>query len=205
MNNTKRNPCEEFSNKMWLYVDKSLEEKEMNFWNVHLESCEICKKLLNESLGATNSYDSIPLEDLPGRDYQRLINKAAARAVINNNSTRTVEIPERRSLLEIIGIYRLTFGGAVVVGALIFFLITFIKDPKIPEINNEIPKRLLSWDNEKVSERLSDIEDQIISLKIDDWDIYLVKSNRKEKWSNAVRSIKKQIRKMKKQADSPAM
>lgn len=205
MNNTKRNPCEEFSNKMWLYVDKSLEEKEMTFWNVHLESCEICKKLLNESLGATNSYDSIPLEDLTDRDYQRLINKTAARAVINNNSTRTVEIPERRSLLEIIGIYRLTFGGAVVVGALIFFLITFIKDPKIPEINNEIPKRLLSWDNEKVSERLSDIEDQIISLKIDDWDIYLVKSNRKEKWSNAVRSIKKQIRKMKKQADSPAM
>jgi len=37
MNNTKRNPCEEFSNKMWLYVDKSLEEKEMNCWDDHLK------------------------------------------------------------------------------------------------------------------------------------------------------------------------
>ncbi|MEJ2495153.1 MAG: hypothetical protein P8Y79_12580 [Ignavibacteriaceae bacterium] len=52
---------------------------------------------------------------------------------------------------------------------------------------------------------MSNIEDQIISLKTDDWDIYLVKKNRKEKWDNEVRSIQKQIRKMRKQADSPAM
>jgi hypothetical protein len=206
MNRIKRNPCEEFNNQMWLYVDKLLNKKEMLIWSNHLENCETCNKLLSDSLEAINSYDGIPLEDLSDRDYQRLINKAVTNTITNTNNTiKTIKIPERRSLLEIIGIYRLTFGGAVVVGALIFLLITFIKDPKIPRINNEIPRHFLSWDNERVSERLSNIEDQIISLKIDDWDIYLIKDNRKEKWSNEVRSIQKQIRKMKKQADSPAM
>ena len=108
-------------------------------------------------------------------------------------------------MLDIIGIYRLTFGGAIVVGAIVFLLITFLNNPKIPEINKGISSHLLSWDNENVSEQLSNIEDQIISLKTDDWDIYLVKKNRKEKWDNEVRSIQKQIRKMRKQADSPAM
>lgn len=204
MNNIKRNTCEQFNHQMWLYIDESLNKKEMLFWDNHLKVCETCRKLLSESLDAINSYDGIPLEDLPERDYQRLINKAA-KNTITNNSVRTIKIPERRSLLEIIGVYRLTFGCAVVVGALVFLLITFIKDPKIPRINNEIPRHFLSWDNERLSERLSNIEDQIISLKIDDWDIYLIKDNRKEKWSNEVRSIQKQIRKMKKQADSPAM
>ena len=204
MNRIKPNSCEEFNNQMWLYVDKLLNKKEMLFWSNHLENCETCNKLLSDSLEVINSYDGIPLEDLSDRDYQRLINKAMTNT-ITNNTIKTINIPERRSLLEIIGIYRLTFGGAVVVGALIFLLITFIKDSKIPRINNEIPRHFLSWDNERVSERLSNIEDQIISLKIDDWDIYLIKDNRKEKWSNEVRSIQKQIRKMKKQADSPAM
>lgn len=205
MNNIKREPCDRFSDKVWLYVEKSLDDKNMLFWKNHLENCERCIKLLEESLGVINSYKKIPLEDLPDKDFQRMIINTTLNLAAKNNSRKTVKIPERRSLLEIIGIYRLTFGGAIVVGAIIFLLITFIKDPKIHSINDEIPRHLLSWDNKNISERLSNIEDQIISLKIDDWDIYLIKDNRKEKWSNEVRSIRKQIRKMKKQADSPAM
>ncbi len=205
MNNLKREPCDRFNDKVWLYIEKSLDDKEMLFWENHLANCEACTALLNESLEVTNLYEKIPLEDLPDRDFQRIINNATFSLTAKNNSLKNIIIPERRSLLDIIGIYRLTFGGAIVVGAIIFLLITFLNNPKIPAINKEISSHLLSWDNENVSEQLSKIEDQIISLKTDDWDIYLVKKNRKEKWDNAVRSIQKQIRKMRKQADSPAM
>jgi len=205
MNNLKREPCDRFNDKVWLYIEKSLDDKEMLFWENHLANCEACTALLNESLEVTNLYEKIPLEDLPDRDFQRIINNATFSLAAKNNSLKNIIIPERRSLLDIIGIYRLTFGGAIVVGAIIFLLITFLNNPKIPAINKEISSHLLSWDNENVSEQLSKIEDQIISLKTDDWDIYLVKKNRKEKWDNAVRSIQKQIRKMRKQADSPAM
>jgi len=205
MNNIKREPCDRFSDKVWLFIEKSLSDKDMLFWEKHLENCEVCTILLNESLEVTNIYEKIPVEDMPDRDFQRMINNAIQSEIVVDNSRKTMKIPERRSLLDMIGIYRLTFGGAIVVGAIVFLLITFLNDPKIPEINKGISSHLLSWDNENVSEQLSNIEDQIISLKTDDWDIYLVKKNRKEKWDNEVRSIQKQIRKMRKQADSPAM
>lgn len=205
MNNIKREPCDRFSDKVWLFIEKSLSDKDMLFWEKHLENCEVCTILLNESLEVTNIYEKIPVEDMPDRDFQRMINNAIQSEIVVDNSRKTMKIPERRSLLDIIGIYRLTFGGAIVVGAIVFLLITFLNNPKIPEINKGISSHLLSWDNENVSEQLSNIEDQIISLKTDDWDIYLVKKNRKEKWDNEVRSIQKQIRKMRKQADSPAM
>lgn len=205
MNNIKREPCDRFNDKIWLYIEKSLNDKDMLFWRKHLENCEVCTMLLDETLEVINSYKKIPLEDLPNSDFERMINNATLSLAAKSNSHKTVKIPERKSLLEIIGIYRLTFGGAIVVGAFIFLLITFFNNPKIPEINKEISSHLLSWDNENVSEQLSNIEDQIISLKTDDWDVYLVKKNRKEKWDNIVRSIQKQIRKMRKQADSPAM
>ena len=205
MNNLKREPCDRFNDKVWLYIEKSLDDKEMLFWENHLANCEACTALLNKSLEVINSYEKIPLEDLPDRDFQRIINNATFSLAAKNNSSKNIKIPERRSLPDIVGIYKLTFGGAIVVGAIIFLLITFLNNPKIPVINKEISSHLLSWDNENVSEQLSKIEDQIISLKTDDWDIYLVKKNRKEKWDNAVRSIQKQIRKMRKQADSPAM
>ena len=205
MNNIKREPCDRFSDKVWLFIEKSLSDKDMLFWEKHLENCEVCTILLNESLEVTNIYENIPVEDMPDRDFQRMINNAIQSEIVIDNSRKTMKIPERRSLLDIIGIYRLTFGGAIVVGAIVFLLITFLNNPKIPEINKGISSHLLSWDNENVSEQLSNIEDQIISLKTDDWDIYLVKKNRKEKWDNEVRSIQKQIRKMRKQADSPAM
>ncbi|MCG6912578.1 zf-HC2 domain-containing protein [bacterium BMS3Abin03] len=205
MNNIKQEPCDRFSDKVWLFIEKSLSDKDMLFWEKHLENCEVCTILLNESLEVTNIYENIPVEDMPDRDFQRMINNAIQSEIVIDNSRKTMKIPERRSLLDIIGIYRLTFGGAIVVGAIVFLLITFLNNPKIPEINKGISSHLLSWDNENVSEQLSNIEDQIISLKTDDWDIYLVKKNRKEKWDNEVRSIQKQIRKMRKQADSPAM
>lgn len=205
MNSIKRNPCEEFNERMWLYIEKSLDENEMVFWNDHLANCENCTDLLNESLEIITSYNSIPLEDLTDAHYERMITNASGNIAMNNDSAKSVKFQNRRSLLEIFGFYRLTFGGAVVLAAIIFLLITFINDPKLPEIENKIPGHLLSWNNERVSEKISNIEDQIISFKIDDWDIYLVKNNNKEKWDNAVRSIQKQIRKMKKQADSPAM
>lgn len=205
MNNIKRNPCEVFNEQMWLYIEKSLDKKEILFLDNHLLNCDNCKNLLNQSQEIINSYNNIPPEDLTDADYHRIINNASAITIANNDSTKSIKIPGGRSLPEIIGFYRLTFGGAMILAAIIFLLITFINDPKIPDIKNDIPGHLLSWENEKVSEQLSNIEDQIISLKINDWDIYLVKNNRKEKWSNAVRSIQKQIRKMKKQADSPAM
>lgn len=201
MNKTKINPCEEFKTQLWLYLEKSLSKKEMLSWDDHLSNCDICKKLLNESLETINSYDAVPPEDLTNADYERMINKATTIQIVKKPDKTS----NRRTLPEVIGFYKLTFGGAMILAAIIFLMITFINNPKLPEIKNDIPVHLLSWKNERVKERISNLEDQIISLKIDDWDIYLVKNNRKEKWDNAVRSIQKQIRKIKKQTESPAL
>ena len=47
--------------------------------------------------------------------------------------------------------------------------------------------------------------DGIISLKTDDWDVYIVKKNNTEEWNAALRAIQKQIIKMRKEVSSTSM
>ena len=203
MDDTNKKLCEEFENEMWLFIDHSLEEERNKFWQNHLVSCSDCSSLLKISSETIEQYNRVPLDDLSDDSYEKIISTVTAD--IERIEHIVMPIKGNRSLFEIFGFYKLTFGGALVAAAIIFLFITFINDPKIPEIKKVIPKQILAWNDKQTTDRLEKVGDQIYSLKTDEWDIYFIRKNKKENWNKALSSIQKQIRKMQKEVTSASM
>jgi hypothetical protein len=203
MDDTNKKLCKEFESEMWLFIEHSMEKDRKKFWQNHLVSCSDCSSLLKTSTETIEQYNRVPLDELSDDSFERIIKTITA----DNERTehKVMPIKGNRSLLEIFGFYKLTFGGAFVAAAIIFLFITFINDPKIPELETVIPKQILAWNDNQTANRLEKVGDQIYSLKTDEWDIYLVRKNKKENWNNALSSIQKQIRKMQKEVTSASM
>ena len=203
MDDTNKKLCKEFESEMWLFLDHSLEEEMNKFWQNHLANCSSCSSLLNISSETIEQYNRVPLNDLSDSSYKNIINTITAE--IGGNEHFVMPIKRNRTLFDIFGFYKLTFGGALVASAIIFLFITFINDPKIPEIKTELPKQILAWNDKQTADRLEKVGDQIYSLKTDEWDIYFIRKNKKENWNRALSSIQKQIRKMQKEVASASM
>ena len=203
MDDTNKKLCEEFENEMWLFIDHSLDKEKEKLWQNHLAICPHCSTLLKTSVETIENYSKIPLDDLLNGSYKNIINTITADK--EKPEHLVLPIKRNRTLTEIFGFYKLTLGGALVAAALIILFVTFINDPKIPEIKKELPKQILAWNDNQMADRLEKVGNQIYSLKTDEWDIYFIRKNKKENWSKALSSIQKQIRKMQKEVTSASL
>ena len=203
MDDTNKKLCKEFESEMWLFIDRSLEEERKKFWQNHLVSCSECSSLLKISSETMEQYNRVPLDDMPDKSFIKIIERVTAES--KEKGYKFEPIKRNRSLFEIFGFYKLTFGGALVAAAIIFLFITFINDPKIPETKKVFPKQILAWNDKQTTDRLEKVGDQIYSLKTDEWDIYFIRKNKEENWNKALSSIQKQIRKMQKEVTSASM
>ena len=194
--------CEEFKTEFWLYLEKALPKERTGSWDSHLKNCKRCSKLMRDSIKTIELYNNISLEDLSDSTFEKIIHNVTK---VKRQSDIKVGIRKNKSLAEIFGFYKLTIGVALVAAAIIFLIITFIKDPKLPEIKTDLPKQILEWNDNQMDNRLEKVSDHIYSLRTDDWDIYLIRRNKKENWNKALSSIQKQIRKMQKEVASATM
>ena len=205
MDETNKKVCKKFETDIWLFIEGSISEKEKTFWQAHLSSCSKCSNELNGIKELLSIYESLPEENLPNNSFNKMIKIAASD---ENNVLQEALRPsfkKTRSLSEMFGFYKLAFGGTILAAAIILIFITFFRDPKIPEIEKQVPRELLAWDFPGFSNQLTSAENQILSLKTDEWDIYIIRKNNKEDWNNALRTIQNQIRRMKKEAVSASM
>ena len=89
--------------------------------------------------------------------------------------------------------------------ALVLIFVTFFKKPELPEIKTIVSEELLAWDFPGFKTKTANKQNQIVKLKTDDWDIFIVRKNNKEDWGSALRAIQQQIRKMKKDVYAASM
>jgi hypothetical protein len=203
MDDTNKKLCKEFESEMWLFIDHSMEKDRKKFWQNHLADCSDCSSLLKTSKETIEQYNQVPLDKLSDDSYEKIISTITA----DNERTEhhVISIKENRSLFEIFGFYKLAFGGTVLAAALAIIFVTFFNNPELPEIKTIISEELLAWDFPGFRTETANKQNQIISLKTDGWDIYIVRKNNKEDWGSALRSIQKQIRKMKKEVYTTSM
>jgi hypothetical protein len=203
MDDTNKKLCKEFESEMWLFIDHSMEKDRKKFWQNHLDSCSDCSSLLKTSADTIEQYNQVPLDDLSGDSYEKIITTITA----DNERAEHIVMPVKsnRSLFEIFGFYKLAFGGTVLAAALVLIFVTFFKNPELPEIKTIISEELLAWDFPGLRTQSTNKQNQIISLKTDGWDIYILRKNNKEDWGSALRAIQQQIRKMKKEVYATSM
>jgi hypothetical protein len=159
--------------------------------------------LLKTSTETIEQYNRIPPDDLSDDSYENIISSITA----NNKRTEQIAMPikSNRSLVEIFGLYKFAFGGTVLAAALVIIFVTLFKSPELPEIKTKISSELLAWDFPSFKTQSANRQDQIISLKTDEWDIYIVRKNNTEDWDSALRTIHQQIRKIKKDVFASSM
>ncbi len=203
MDDTNKKLCKEFESEIWLFIDHSLEEERKKIWQNHLVSCSDCSSLLKTSTETIEQYNRVPLDDLADGSFKKIISTITAD--IGRNEHLVMPIKRNRTLFEIFGFYKLTFGGAVLAAALVLIFVTIFKNPELPEIKTKISEELLAWDFPGFRSQTTNKQNQIISLKTDGWDIYILRKNNKEDWGSALRAIQKQIRKMKKEVYAASM
>jgi hypothetical protein len=203
MDDTNKKLCKEFESEMWLFIDHSMEKERKKFWQNHLVSCSDCSSLIKASTETIEQYNRVPHDELPDDSFERIINTITA----DNERTEYMVMPIKgnRSLFEIFGFYKLAFGGTVLAAALVLIFVTFIKNPELPEIKTLVSEELLAWDFPALKTKTANKQNQIISLKTDGWDIYIVRKNNKENWGSALRAIQQHIRKMKKEVYAASM
>ena len=205
MDETNKKVCKDFETDIWLFIEGTISEKEKTFWQEHLSSCFKCSNELNSVKELLSLYESLPEENLPDNSFNKMIKIASSGENNILEETLHPSFKKTRSLSEMFGFYKLAFGGTILAAAIILIFITFFSDPKIPQIEKQIPRQLLAWDFPRFSDQLTSAENQILSLKTDEWDIYIIRKNNKEDWNNALRTIQNQIRRMKKEAASASM
>jgi len=205
MKNNIKNNCEQFSNELWLYLDEVLPKDKLKMWKGHLTTCSKCSAELKTAKDTIALYENVPLEDIDNQTYKMMINNATATSLSSANNNVEKYTTRSRSFSEMFGFYKLAFGGGFLAAAILLIFITFFNNPKIPVITKQIPQEFLEWDGPSLSDRTPPLGDGIISLKTDDWDVYIVKKNNTEEWNAALRAIQKQIIKMRKEVSSTSM
>jgi len=203
MDETNKKLCKEFESEMWLFIDHSLDKERKKVWQDHLIKCSDCSLLLKKSTETIEQYNRIPSDDLSDNSYEDIISTITA----DNERTGHIAMPikSNRSLLEIFGLYKFAFGGTVLIAALVLIIVTLFKRPEVPKIKEIISADLLAWDFPGYKTKEDNKQNQIISLKTDGWDIYVVRKNNKEDWGSALRAIQKQIRQMEKEVYAASM
>jgi len=205
MKNNIINNCEQFRNEMWLYLDGGLPKNEQDLWKEHLSTCNKCSTELKTAKDTFALYENVPLEDVDTQTYKMMINTATATPLRSNSNSMSKYTSRGRSLSEMFGFYKLAFGGGLLAAAILLIFITFFNNPELPEIETKISEELLAWDFPGFKTKTNNRQNQIVKLKTDDWDIYIVRKNSKENWGSALRAIQKQIRKMQKEVVSTSM
>jgi hypothetical protein len=200
MSSNHKNICNEFNTDIWLYLDKDLPDKRILFWDNHLNNCDSCKMLLNESEKLVEVYNDIPLDDLSDNIFNNFISKTTENELKPKKLTQKISRKNRNSLVELFGFYRLIFGGAAISAAIILLLVMFLKNPDI-EIKNVVQRGILDWEGTNIINKIEKVEDKLLSLQTDEWDVYIVRRGQKQKWKTKLKNIRKQLVKLKSERD----
>lgn len=68
--------CEDFERKMWLFMDLSLPEDEMLYWENHIRECALCQGRLLETKELLSFYEAAPQEDIEEDTFNVMIDRA---------------------------------------------------------------------------------------------------------------------------------
>lgn len=190
MKSERKTICEEFGKEVFLFQEGSLSEERIGLIEHHLGICRSCQAVYKDLKDVFGAYESLAKEDIDESRFNYMIRKSTDLEILPWKFAQ-----KRKSLVEMFGFYRLSFGGAVVAAAMILIIISFLKEPSV---DNKLAYELLDWNGDKIESKIEQIENQIISLKSDEWDIYIVRKDKKQSWNATLKNIRNQIEELKK-------
>lgn len=160
MNGDKAKICKNFEREIWLFLDQSLPDNEIDFWRDHISGCKICKNLLEqtEDILSAAGHD---VHDIDDNKFNYMVKRAATKSGFSLKDFFTgVSIrPSNFSR-----IYRAALAGALAIA--VIFISPAIREKNAGKIVNG---DLLDWNGTKINRELNQLRRKIFALNQDNW------------------------------------
>jgi len=179
---------EEFELEMWLYIDGSLPEKRINFWNEQLKKYPGLKLKLEENEKIISLYEESAQSELNEDVYNRMIARATEDKKVFWYSIKSLFMSKNTSLFTQ---RRLTLAAAA--AAVIIFLLLIIEKPG----GDNIPSNgTLDWKGKELTTKLDKVDNSINTIKSESGVEYGMYRLAKDQFDVAIQSIGDKIEKL---------
>ena len=150
-----------FEKEVWLYLDKSLPEDRMKFWEQKLRESEVLRKYFDETINSLNYYSKFSSFDLDDTKFSQMINLATGRKSFLQKAGSIIKSKYNRKTLQ-------PYYGKLVLAVAI--LVTFITtllltQNSFRQLNQS--NTTLDWNAKEITEQIDEINYSINKLSAD--------------------------------------
>ena len=160
MNSDKAMICKNFESGIWLFLDKSLPNNEIDFWRNHISGCETCQNLLKQTEDILSAAEH-DIHDIDDNKFNYMIERATTASGFSLSVFITDFFIRP---LKVSMIYRVALTAALVT-AVIFV------SPAVREKNtdNIVNRDLLDWAGTKINTELDQLGEEVFAVNQDKW------------------------------------
>ena len=160
MNSDKKMICKNFESEIWLFLDESLSNNEMDFWRDHISGCETCKNLLEQTEDILSAAEH-DIHDIDDNKFNYMIERATTKPGFSWYEFFTsFSIRPLKSSM----IYRVALAGVLAIA--VIFISPAIREKNTGKIING---DLLDWNGTKIDMELNQLREEVFAVNQDNW------------------------------------
>ncbi len=192
MNCDEKNLIEKFEQEVWLYLDESLSEERMQFWDKQLEENNYLRNVINNIKYVTNSYNSIQQPILNEERFNSMIDKTIKSKTLFIHRIKQYFIKEERKIYQ---------GKLAFLFTLLIIVFSFII---LNNKKNFIKKKIhaktsihIEWNANSIDKKISKLNTRIKLVRNEDFRNYYYNRIINNQWKKNTMAIGNKIRKIK--------
>ena len=184
------NLIKNFEKEVWLYLDKSLPEDRMKFWEQKLRESEVLRKYFDETINSLNYYSKFSSFDLDDSKFFQMINIATGRKSFLQKAGRIIKSKyNRKTLQPYYG--KLALAFAILVTFITTLLLTQNSFRQLNQSNTP-----LDWNAKAITEQIDEIKNLLAYLENQSNRKSIVNKFLNSEWRYNYFQIQRAIRKM---------
>ncbi|MGD8780613.1 MAG: hypothetical protein PVH88_16805 [Ignavibacteria bacterium] len=192
---SKENLLKKFETEMWLYLDGSLPEDQMNFWDKKINDSPELKNMLDETNKVLELYDNYSEAEPDSKYYKKVIEKTLSQKTLTERIESLFNIKKKKTSRDN-GLLKIAFGSVLIVASIIILMIS-----KSPNPVKNISTELLEWDPDEITEQIRDAENTFSFIKNDEAKKYIIQKISNDEWSRDVYQIGSKIKQLNKEVN----
>ena len=169
--------CKDFENEIGLYMEQSLPQERMKFWDKHVEPCSKCSALIRSEKSLLETCKDELAEDILDSKFDMMINMA-----VKPKSKLTL-----KQMLYYKKEYSIKTKFAVISGLAVVAIVVSLITPRQNPVKT-VSSELLDWEGTKIDSQIESLQDKIEVINNDEW-------------SNQLKIIDERLQLLEKQAD----
>ncbi len=179
-----------FETEMWLFIDGSLSEDRIKFWEEKISEYPELKEMLIETNQVLEIYDKHSEVEIDSKYYKEVIEKTISQKTLGEKVKLLFGIRSDKSANEN-GTLKIAFGSTLVIASIIIFMVS-----KTPNPVKNISAELLEWNPEEITEQIRDAQITFNFIKDEEAKKYVLEKISNDEWSSDVYQIGSKIKQM---------